>query len=495
MSPETTFVSPQNTEGSTDGHRWQEFSVLPDRWKDPVFHDSPRGTGMACMLYVDLADRRGVERAWVSLADTLGLTADNRRGAHNGWRARGDQSYTAPDGSPIDISTDPSIARYDHGGQPGSTWDMYGVKAAELPTAGAGQLGGREGVLATGLAAGKDARLGPTPDMLRTYYKVLVLLSGDISSGVLGKFINRGANDALLLEDFLTVAAPGTPATTRRAIFIGGSGFVQSEYKTGSTGTFAEHLSLLTDYLGVTIKRNVFGNPQYSYQPWSGNFNQYETMTTADPGPIPGFASPMGNNCRWGNDVLDPAVNGLNASVSSYYENAGTNGPYVSGVFTPVQAGKFYQSFVDGFDLQYMYRIVDHASIEKAYYMDRVLSQMEFVIACTLVIHGFLPLDVPGGTGQPIADYMALLNNPMNAGHATVRFGIAHADRVTARIFDVGGRLVRTLADRSFAPGEYNLAWDGSDDRGRAMPRGVYFTEIRYARTGFRDAKKVIVLR
>ena len=496
MSPETTFVSPQNTEGSTDGHRWQEFSVLPDRWKDPLFTDAPRGQGMACMLYVDLADRRGEERAWVSLADTLGLTADNRRGAHNGWRARGDQAYTAPDGSPIDISTDPSIARYDHGGQPGTTWDMYGVKAAELPTTGAGQLGGREGVLADGLAAGKDARFGPTTDMLRTYYKVLVLLSGDISMGVLGKFINRGANDVVLLQDFLTVAAPGTPATTRRAIYIGGSGFVQSEYKTGSTGTFAEHLSLLTDYLGVTIKRDGSGNPQYSYQPWSGNLDQYETMTTADPGPMPNFESPMGNNCRWGNDVLDRVANGLNASVSSYYENAGTNGPYVSGVFTPVQAGKFYQSFVDGFDLQYMYRIVDHASIEKAFYMDRVLSLMESVTQCLLFIPcGDCPLGVPGATGKPLTDCMALFNNPMISGHATVHFGIAHPDRVTARIYDVGGRLVRTLADRSFPPGLYDLAWDGSDDRGRAMPRGVYFTEIHYTRTGFRETKKLTVLR
>ena len=496
MSPETTFVSPQNTEGSTDGHRWQEFSVLPDRWKDPLFTDAPRGQGMACMLYVDLADRRGEERAWVSLADTLGLTADNRRGAHNGWRARGDQAYTAPDGSPIDISTDPSIARYDHGGQPGTTWDMYGVKAAELPTTGAGQLGGREGVLADGLAAGKDARFGPTTDMLRTSYKVLVLLSGDISMGVLGKFINRGANDVVLLQDFLTVAAPGTPATTRRAIYIGGSGFVQSEYKTGSTGTFAEHLSLLTDYLGVTIKRDGSGNPQYSYQPWSGNLDQYETMTTADPGPMPNFESPMGNNCRWGNDVLDRVANGLNASVSSYYENAGTNGPYVSGVFTPVQAGKFYQSFVDGFDLQYMYRIVDHASIEKAFYMDRVLSLMESVTQCLLFIPcGDCPLGVPGATGKPLTDYMALFNNPMISGHATVHFGIAHPDRVTARIYDVGGRLVRTLADRSFPPGLYDLAWDGSDDRGRAMPRGVYFTEIHYTRTGFRETKKLTVLR
>ena len=76
-----------------------------------------------------------------------------------------------------------------------------------------------------------------------------------------------------------------------------------------------------------------------------------------------------------------------------------------------------------------------------------------------------------------------------------MNFGLARADRVTARIYDVSGRLVRTLADRDFAPGDYRLVWDGSDDRGRSMPRGVYFTEIHYARTGFRETKKLTVLR
>ena len=38
--PDTNSVSPQVAEGSTDGHRWQEFSVLPDRWKDPAYRSS-----------------------------------------------------------------------------------------------------------------------------------------------------------------------------------------------------------------------------------------------------------------------------------------------------------------------------------------------------------------------------------------------------------------------------------------------------------------------
>src|SRR5260221_1336119 len=152
MVPETMFVSPQGNEGSTDGHRWQEFSVLPDRWKSSLYG----GAGVACMLYVDLNDRRGNERVWVSVADSIGATKADRRGAHNGWKADGNQQYTDANGFPIDI-TGTSMQVAAHGGSPGTTWDMYGVKASEALTTSAGALGCRFAPAATGLAAGKDA--------------------------------------------------------------------------------------------------------------------------------------------------------------------------------------------------------------------------------------------------------------------------------------------------------------------------------------------------
>src|SRR5262249_7818134 len=33
LAPDTNLVFPQISEGSTDAHRWQEFTVLPDMWK------------------------------------------------------------------------------------------------------------------------------------------------------------------------------------------------------------------------------------------------------------------------------------------------------------------------------------------------------------------------------------------------------------------------------------------------------------------------------
>jgi hypothetical protein len=62
MCPDTNSITPQPQESSTDQHRWQQFGVLPDRWKNNAFG----GAGSACMLYIDLNDRRGNEGRFVA---------------------------------------------------------------------------------------------------------------------------------------------------------------------------------------------------------------------------------------------------------------------------------------------------------------------------------------------------------------------------------------------------------------------------------------------
>jgi uncharacterized repeat protein (TIGR01451 family) len=47
--------------------------------------------------------------------------------------------------------------------------------------------------------------------------------------------------------------------------------------------------------------------------------------------------------------------------------------------------------------------------------------------------------------------------------------------RVEVGVYNVAGRLVRTLASGTQAAGQYMLTWDGSDDSGVQMSPGVYF--------------------
>src|SRR6185295_2642635 len=58
FAPDTGLISPQpSAGGDLDQLRWEHADVLPDLWKDLRFG----GNGLACILYVDAADRRGIE--------------------------------------------------------------------------------------------------------------------------------------------------------------------------------------------------------------------------------------------------------------------------------------------------------------------------------------------------------------------------------------------------------------------------------------------------
>jgi flagellar hook assembly protein FlgD len=75
-----------------------------------------------------------------------------------------------------------------------------------------------------------------------------------------------------------------------------------------------------------------------------------------------------------------------------------------------------------------------------------------------------------------------------------VRFGIARSGRVEIALFDIAGRLVRTLADLNFPAGEHSLTWDGRNSDGLPAARGVYFARIRTPGTGFEASRKLTLL-
>ena len=90
---------------------------------------------------------------------------------------------------------------------------------------------------------------------------------------------------------------------------------------------------------------------------------------------------------------------------------------------------------------------------------------------------------------------MKIGNSVMRSGSASIRFGVSGSDRVKVKLYDVTGRQIRTLADRAFPAGEHSLTWDGSDDSGSQVARGVYFARIEYATKGAPINGRVVVLR
>lgn len=65
---------------------------------------------------------------------------------------------------------------------------------------------------------------------------------------------------------------------------------------------------------------------------------------------------------------------------------------------------------------------------------------------------------------------------------------------INLSVYDVSGRLVRTLVDTEEKPGVYSVDWDGKADNGVDVARGVYFCRLA-AGDAFTAVRKLVVLR
>jgi hypothetical protein len=85
----------------------------------------------------------------------------------------------------------------------------------------------------------------------------------------------------------------------------------------------------------------------------------------------------------------------------------------------------------------------------------------------------FLDNDVadPTGIGGPrvVSRLEQNYPNPFNPS-TTIRYSLARDGHVSLRVYDVAGRLVRTLVDDSQVPleGGFAVTWDGTNDLGPA---------------------------
>ncbi|MBD3220723.1 S8 family serine peptidase [bacterium] len=94
-------------------------------------------------------------------------------------------------------------------------------------------------------------------------------------------------------------------------------------------------------------------------------------------------------------------------------------------------------------------------------------------------------LEAACGTSTPVEDPQVPaafavepnFPNPFNPV-TTIRFAIPTAARTTVTVFDVRGRVVKTLVDAELPAATHAIQWRGQDDRGRAASAGIYFYKV-----------------
>jgi flagellar hook assembly protein FlgD len=108
------------------------------------------------------------------------------------------------------------------------------------------------------------------------------------------------------------------------------------------------------------------------------------------------------------------------------------------------------------------------------------------------------PVIVEGEAGVPDAEAVVSLAqsspNPSRQS-STISYRIAERGHVTLQLYDVAGRLVRTLVDEVQEPRErgHTVEWNGADEQDRRLPSGVYF--YRLQTDGAVQTRKLILLR
>lgn len=68
--------------------------------------------------------------------------------------------------------------------------------------------------------------------------------------------------------------------------------------------------------------------------------------------------------------------------------------------------------------------------------------------------------------------------NPFNPT-TTIRYNLNEAAEVQLTIYDIQGRMVRSLVQSSLSAGSYQAAWDGMDDTANPVPAGVYLVRLQ----------------
>jgi len=302
-------------------------------------------------------------------------------------------------------------------------------------------------------------------------------------------------NDVGLLQDF----AAGVAGTTQpRAVWAQGENFIE-----GQIGNVAVVVQ--------TLAKNYFGADLASgdYRSYAGNTNDIVDLIPNTPTATNGNIYGVANNCGSSNDVLKLSGT-FGAAMAAKYADTGTNpNPKIASIYAPSSLpGTAHPmvTLVDGWRISSLGGRNTLSSQGRIVYFADVIASMFGALncfsSCGPFAMGETPNDVhaiqctgvgetPGG--ELVYSLALRSENPMRDGLAKITFGIIRREKVEMRVYDVAGRLVKTLANREFVAGSHEIFWDGSDDEGRPVSRGVYFYQLRTP--SFVSQKKLALLK
>ncbi len=95
---------------------------------------------------------------------------------------------------------------------------------------------------------------------------------------------------------------------------------------------------------------------------------------------------------------------------------------------------------------------------------------------------------------RPVLRTLLLPSYPNPAsGDVSISYNLSTEGQVRVGVYDIMGRMVKTLVNCRQLPGQYNMTWDGRNDTGAKVANGVYFYKLDTK--GFTSTKKLTILK
>jgi len=98
-----------------------------------------------------------------------------------------------------------------------------------------------------------------------------------------------------------------------------------------------------------------------------------------------------------------------------------------------------------------------------------------------------------GDDGLPkVVQFTGAVPNPFNPA-TDIKFSLPRQADVSLRLYDVSGRLVRSLLGETMTAGAHEVRWNGRDDSGRSVASGTYFARLVVA--GEASTRSLVLVR
>ena len=82
--------------------------------------------------------------------------------------------------------------------------------------------------------------------------------------------------------------------------------------------------------------------------------------------------------------------------------------------------------------------------------------------------------------------------NPFNSD-TTIKFNLNKPSNIIINIYNTKGQIIKSLTNKYFNAGEYNIKWKGKDNHNQNVSSGLYFYQIETE--GFRITDKMLIIK